>query len=312
MAKPALAQETFFALRHAIARIEGRLPERLETPQTGDLRLRLPVSPTGVERFDAALGGGLPQAGLVELHGQAVRDGGAVSGFALALARLTAMRQKQRAPLLWIATTEMISETGRPYAPGLAGRFGLSPQDLIFAEAAKLTDVLWLAEEAANAGVFSSILVELRGSPAALDLTATRRLHRRTLIAGHPLFLLRQSGTAQPTAAPLRLLVRAGPATRRRTIAGPLTGSIGPPAFHVSIDKSRAALAATSLMLEWTHDAFCEQAAPAYPRALVPAPAGGARLAPALRPVVAFPYARDAAAIAVQQPREQHAARRSA
>src|SRR5690606_36579311 len=111
--------------------------------------------------------------------------------------------------------------------------------NLLLAEAEKLADVLWIAEEAANLGSLAGILLEVRGSPRHLDLTATRRLHRRALAAGHPLFLLRQAGHAEPTAAALRLVVAPMSAAPRLTLSGPLDGSIGPPGFQVSIDKSR-------------------------------------------------------------------------
>lgn len=318
MASHAVARETVVALRQQIARIEGRLAERLGTAVEGTASLpprlaasiRQPVLPTGIAAFDAALGGGLPLAGLIELHGAAVRDGASTAGFALALTRLRDKSEPARAtmPVLWIATAEMAHEAGRPYAPGIAARFGLSPERLIVIEARKLVDALWVAEEAANAGVFSSILAELRGSPAALDLVATRRLHRRALIAGHPLFLLRQAGIAQPTAAPLRLIVAPERASERRTLAGPLVGSIGPPAFRVSVDKSRFSKSST-IALEWIDDAFHEK--PTHSGAVVSEPSGGAVDTPAPRTVLAFPSAPSERS-GVQPPREQHATRRGA
>lgn len=321
MAAQAVAREAVVSLRREIARIEGRLAERLTAPGAeNDDALppqraggrRQPVLATGVDAFDAALGGGLPLAGLTELHSAATRDGGATAGFALALSRLVAARSdRPGAPLLWIGTAEIFNEAGRPYAPGIAHRFGLAPEHLVIATAARLIDVLWIAEEATNAGVFSSVLVELRGSPSALDLTATRRLHRRSLIADHPLFLIRQAGHAQPTAAPLRLSVAAAPASKRRTLSGLLTGSIGPPAFHIAVDKSRTSLAA-SLTLEWTHDAFQERSDAPHSGAMVSAPSGGACATPALRTVVAFPRAQSERALGVQPPGPQYATHRRA
>lgn len=313
MASHAVARDTVVALRHKIAKIEGRLAERLEAPAgiPPRLAMRQPALPTGIAAFDAALGGGLPLAGLVELHGAAVRDGAGTAGFALALARLRDKAEPDRAgmPLLWIGTAEMFREAGRPYAPGLAVRFGLPPDRLLVAEAPRTVDALWIAEQAAVAGVFSSVLVELRGAPSVLDLTATRRLHRRALLAGRPLLLIRQSGIAQPTAAPLRLLVAPERAAERRTIGGALPGSIGPPAFRVTVDKSRASRI-SMFTLEWSNDAFQEKADATHPGAVVPLPAGGTADAPALRTVVAFQ--RPGRRPGLQPPREQHAARRGA
>jgi protein ImuA len=316
MATDAVARESIFVLRQKIARIEGRVVERLETPSLAALPPRMvkamhqPVLSTGVEAFDVALAGGLPMAGLIELHGAAVRDGAALAGFTLALMRL---REKagltlSETPVLWLSTTEMAREAGRPYAPGLTTRFGLPSHRLLFIEAAKPIDILWAAEEAAATGVFSGMLLELRGSPGALDLLATRRLHRRALIAGHPLFLLRHAGSAQPTAAPLRLVITPEPASKRRTRAGPLAGSIGPPAFNVTVDKSRLSKK-SNIILEWSDDAFHEKPA-AHSGNLLSLPAGRAADAATARTVVALPRPADRSG--VQSPREQHPARRGA
>lgn len=256
MATSATAHDALCALRHRIAKIEGRLAERLDddgasTPAGGG-RLRI-----GADRLDKALGGGLPKAGLIEIHGRASRDAGAASAFALALCRLSTDAGKP-APLLWIGTSEMFREAGRPYAPGLAAVFGLRPDGLLVAEAERLADVLWIAEEAARVDALRAILLEIRGSPHALDLTVTRRLHRRALLSGFPLLLLREAGEAQPTAAPLRLMVAPAPAAPRLTLAGPLPGSIGPPAFRVTVSKSRTAIPA-SFTLEWVDDVFRER-----------------------------------------------------
>lgn len=326
MAQPATAQEQLFALRRQIARIEGRpegwIETSLETPAAGSMDagadLGSGATPVllrrggvaahdlvalGAEHFDRALGGGVPRLGLTELHAAAMRDAAAVSGFALALAMLMLGAAGLASPVLWIATSDFLRETGRPYAPGIAHRFGLSPQNLLFATAPKPVDALWVAEEAAAAGAFSAILVEIGGNPRDLDLTATRRLHRRALLAGQPMFLLRAAALAAPTAAPLRLNVAAAPSTLRNTLSGPLTGSIGPPAFDVAIGKSRTAIPAT-VTLEWSHGAFQDRTTsrPALSGAVAALPSGGTDDAATLRQVLAFPGPRDAAA-GLQPPR---------
>lgn len=318
MASQAMARGTIVALRHSIARIEGRLAERLEVPGgDDDIVLRrggVPAEgllPLGAPAFDHALGGGVPCAGLTEIHGAAMRDAGATAGFALALTRL--MAKQPAAGILWIATADLFREAGRPYAPGLARRFGIAASRLLVAEIPKPVDALWVAEEAANTAAFSAILLEIGGNPGVLDLTATRRLHRRALLAGQPLFLLREAASAEPTAAPLRLVVSAAPAAPRQTLAGPLSGSIGPPAFHVRTDKSRTAISAT-VTLEWKDDAFEERQSlhAEDTRALVSASGGGSRPAPASGALLAFPGADGKgggqAASGVQPARQQHPA----
>ena len=308
MAMSAVARETVFALRRQIAKIEGTLPERLQAPAgsapdditRSDMTLvrhGLAVASadaflhTGIERLDAALGGGLPKAALSEIHGQETRDAGAVAGFALSLVSLI-LKEKQGLPILWVGTAEIFHEAGTPYARGLHALFGIAPEQLLFSEAPKLTDALWVAEEAAKMTALAAIILEIRGSPQRLDLTATRRLHARAQNAVRPVFLLRQAGEAEPTAAPVRLIVSAAPAASRRTIAGPLAGSIGRPAFTVSIGKSRTALPG-QFTLEWNPDEHrFEERRPSRPEnsvAVVSASRGGADPAPAPGTVVAFP-----------------------
>jgi len=350
MAMSAVARDTVFALRRQIAKIEGTLPERLQAPSgsaaeaiPGKVRSGFPSGivekqilanavasdmtivrrglavasadaflHTGIERLDTALGGGLPKAALSEIHGLETRDAGAVAGFALSLVSLI-LKEKQGLPILWVGTAEIFHEAGLPYARGLHALFGIEPEQLLFSEAPKLLDALWIAEEAARMTAFAAVILEIRGSPQRLDLTATRRLHARAQNAGRPLLLLRQAGEPDPTAAPVRLIVSAAPAASRETVAGPLAGSIGRPAFTVDIGKSRTALPG-QFTLEWNPNehAFAERTENSV--AVVPASARGADPAPASGAVLAFPAVAAPAAIsptACGQPsRQQHPAHR--
>ncbi|UCI30762.1 ImuA family protein [Mesorhizobium sp. B4-1-4] len=279
MAMNAVARETVFALRRQIAKIEGTLPERLQAPAAASLDTNasavantdltpnadltivrrgkaaaLPDAflPIGVGRLDAALSGGLPKAALSEIHGLETRDAGAVAGFALSLTSLI-LKQAQGLPVLWIGTTEIFREAGFPYARGLHASFGIEPGQLLFSEAPRLLDALWVAEEAARMTALAAVILEIRGNPQRLDLTATRRLHARAISAGRPVFLLRQAAEPEPTAASVRLIVSPAPAVPRATVAGPLAGSIGRPAFTITIGKSRTALPG-QFTLEWNPD----------------------------------------------------------
>ena len=297
MATSAVVRDTVFALRRQIAKIEGTLAERLDAP-AGESHGLLA---TGAGRLDAALGGGLPKAALTEFHGAETRDAGTVAGFALSLAGLALKAAGSPAPILWVGTAEIFREAGFPYARGLQAGFGIAPEMLLYAEAPKLVDALWIAEEAAGLTALSAVVLELRGNSERLDLTATRRLHRRAQMAGRPVFLLRQAAFAEPTAAPV---VAPAPAAPRLTVAGPLDGSIGRPAFTVTIDKSRAAQPG-QFTLEWNPDerTFLDrkrvggtgkwrrdaQEGAKDPVALVSASSGGADTAAAPGAVVAFP-----------------------
>lgn len=319
MAINAVAQDTVFALRRQIAKIEGTLPERLEAPADFDadrmlvrrsgVAERHGLLATGADHFDAALNGGLSKAALTEFHGAETRDAGTVAGFALALAGLLLKEAETKAsetpaPILWVGTTEIFREAGFPYARGLQAGFGIAPENLLYAQAPKVTDALWIAEEAAGLTALSVVVLELRGNPDRLDLTATRRLHRRAQMAGRPVFLLRQAALAEPTAAPVRLVVAPAPATSRNTMAGPLDGTIGRPGIAITIGKSRAAQPG-QFTLEWNPDerTFLDrrhagathqrpwdiQKRTKDPVAVVPLSSRGTDSAAAARPVLAFP-----------------------
>lgn len=330
MATSAVAQEAVLSLRRTIAKIEGRPAERLDAPSPaspGTVLRRGAVAAvdvcgdgrhgfltTGAERLDLALGGGLPMAALTEIHGTAARDAGAASGFALAMAGRIRRRRRERGetgPVLWIGAGPAFAEAGFPHAPGLARLAGLGADDLLFCAAARLEDALWVAEEAARLEALSLVLVEVRGNSARLDLTATRRLHRRAQIAGRPVLLLRQAAVAEPTAAPARLLVSAAPAALRATLAGPLPGTLGHAAFAVTIGKGRGAFPGP-FFLEWNPNelSFCERR-PQDAGAVVPASPRRADPAPAAGTVVAFaPAGRGPDGAGGQPPRHQHPADR--
>jgi protein ImuA len=327
MATCAVARETVFALRRQIAKIEGKLCERLETPAIGhpDTAERADLTVvrrggvadgevllrTGSDGLDAALGGGLPKAALTEIHGDQTRDAGAAAGFMLALASLILKRQAgPSAPILWIGTAEIFREAGFPHARGLHGFFGIEAEALLFCEAKKAVDALWVAEEAARMTALSAVVLEMRGNPQKLDLTATRRLHARARDAGRPLFLLRHAAGAQPTAAPLRLVVSPSPAACRETIAGPLSGSIGRPAFTVAIGKGSHAPPA-QFTLEWNSDErMFEERRTTNPVAVVSPSRGRTHPAPATGAVLAFPAGTPRAAGDQSPPEERPAHRR--
>ena len=323
MAINAMAQETLFALRQKIAKIEGNLPEMLTSPDDSATVLRHQgiaagsgtLFKTGAARLDNALGGGIPCAALTEIHGGEIRDAGAVAGFSLTLAGLISNRKAghgARFPVLWIGVSQDFAETGFPYAPGILALSGLSPDELLISQTTKLLDALWIAEEAARLQELSAVILEVHGNPVRLDLTATQRLHRRAQMAGRPVFLLRQAAKAEPTAAPVRILVAAATAVSRRTLAGPLADLIGRPAFTVAIGKSRTALPG-EFILEWNPDEHVfEERRPENSRSVVSAPAFRPDFSPAPGQVVAFKPAGKVTAAGHQPSGGQHPARRGA
>ncbi len=311
MAKAAVARATVFALRRQIARIEGTLPERLEDPLAAagaGRRQGGGVLATGADGLDAALGGGLPKAALIEVHGAGTRDAGAVTGFGLALAALLASGSAA-APVLWIGMAELFHEAGFPDAAGLWKAFGIEPLDLLLCTATRAADVLWIAEEAARLATPAAVVLEMRGNPRQFDLTATRRLHTRARDSGRPLLLLRQAAVAAPTAAPVRLVVGPSPSALRGTMARPLAGSIDRPAFTVAVDKGGRA-GPRQFTLEWNPDErrFEEQRRDERaknPLPVVSLPRHGADIAAAPGKVLAFERGRRSGAAGDQPPRQE-------
>ncbi|MDL2406488.1 hypothetical protein PY650_12615 [Rhizobium calliandrae] len=273
MAEAAVARDTLFALRETIARLEGRpIPalaavahEVLAAEPGADPADDVQSLATGVADLDEAMQGGVPLNGLTEIRSLALRDAGAASGFTLALAaRLRALavqaggqaagKSATVSPVLWIGDTVAAMEAGLPYAIGLRD-FGLEPAGFLQALPRKLEEALWLAEVALASAAFAVVILEVRGNPARFGLTESRRLALRAKAAGRPLFLLRQAGEEEASSALFRLLVEPAPALARPLPDGSLLGgSIGHPAFRLTLEKSRNP-APFSITLEWNaHD----------------------------------------------------------
>ncbi|CDM59749.1 MULTISPECIES: ImuA family protein [Rhizobium] len=266
MAQPAVARERLFALRETIAKLEGKPAPALAAAESQALAesglaaknegvLRLPLK---IPALDEAIDGGLPLDGITEVRSDLLREAGAGSGFVLALAatlqRQAEDNQNASLPVLWIADTVSTMEAGEPYAVGLRD-FGLKPDLFFYASPRKLEDALWLAEAAVESGVFAATILEVRGNPKLFGLTESRRLSLRAKASRRPLFLLRQAGEEEASSACFRFLAAPAPAQARPLPDGTmLGGSIGNPAFHLTLEKSRNP-ALLSFLLEWNpHD----------------------------------------------------------
>lgn len=302
MAPPFAAQGDIHALRETIARIEGSVPKPrpgaadgrdTDFSPTGDARL-----PLGIDVFDAAMGGGFPAAGLAEIRTAQTRDWGTASAFVMTLIACLAARVKALSgPLVWIGAPEARLDGGDVWMPGFAGLLGPVPR-IVLVRPARLGDALWAAETAAASASIGAAILEVRGNPAGFALAESRRLHLRARASARPLFLLRQAGAEEASAAPVRFHVAPAPAAARPLAGGaPLPGSLGRPAFAVTLEKSRLP-ASPSLTLEWNPDesrfavrfpvAGAGSAGPAHPGAQLPASSDRPDLADAARTVLAF------------------------
>jgi len=202
-------QETLNALRRVVA----------GASRSGEARLGL-----GVASLDRALGGGLAKGALHEIGPAAPRDGGAATGFAIALAVL-ALREGGQA--IWIRPDFIAAEAGELYGPGLA-LMGLSLQRLIVLEVPRARDGLWAMEETLQCRAAGAIVTELMGEDA--DLTATRRLALAAGSGGGLGLILRHQPCRAANAAMTRWEVAS---------AASELGGLGLPAFAVSLIKNR-------------------------------------------------------------------------
>ncbi|WP_164855813.1 ImuA family protein [Sinorhizobium meliloti] len=267
MAGNAVQRQTVLSLRETIARIEDRgVPGCVRSAKTADPAgfrrgkeeaTRRKILPLGVPQFDEVLQGGLPLEGMMEIRNAETRDAGAAAGFVAALAVLYQRQKKENgrlAPVLWISQTLAACEAGQPYAPGLKA-YGLDAERFLFVSARTVKDALWIAETALSVPVFAVVVLEIRGNPACLALSESRRLHVRARAGGVPLLVLRQAGEEEASSAFFRLQVKPAPAGERPLPDGSvLCGSIGHPAFHLLVEKSRRQ-ASDDIFLEWNaHD----------------------------------------------------------
>jgi len=124
----------------------------------------------GVASLDQALAGGLACGALHEIGPAAALQGGAVAGFATALAA-RALRGGGQA--VWIQPDFTITEAGALYGPGL-DLMGLPVERLVILRVPRPRDALWAMEEALKCRAAAAVVAELAGENA--DLTATRRL----------------------------------------------------------------------------------------------------------------------------------------
>ncbi len=308
MARSALAQETVFALRETIARLEGKPIPALAAAQaqavaegqerTQDRPTRLE---TGIAALDEALDGGLPLDAITEIRSRGFFDAGSASGFTVGLSVLIKARapKAENLPLLWISDRMASQEAGAPYLIGMRG-FGLGTEPFFQALPNRLDEALWLAEAALASGAFGVTILETRGNPKTFGLTESRRLALRAKAAGRPLLLLRHAAEEEASSAAFRFLTQPAFASQRRLPDGSmLGGSIGPSVFRLTLEKSRNP-APLCLSLEWNpHDrrfncvdtprhAVPERQPAAHSGALFPKTFDRPDLAPAPGAVLAF------------------------
>lgn len=214
------APATLSCLRQAVAKIEG---------QETDLGVASPPFAFGIRVIDEVLQGGLLSASLHEIAPATVRDFGAATGFAFALAARAA---KSGGDTLCIQTDFAAIESGDIYGPG-CDLFGLQTKQLLILKVSHPLDALWAMEEALKCRALASVIVELPHEGPVADLTATRRLTLAAREGGSLGFLLRHRPSSLTGSVETRWEVAAVPSRPDQF------GGLGRTAFVLSLTKNR-------------------------------------------------------------------------
>lgn len=96
--------------------------------------------------------------------------------------------------ILWIQDRLTRSETGRPYLMGLH-------RPLMLMQLSRPLDVMTAMEEGLRCKALTAVIAEIRGDPVAVNFTSMKRLTLRAEATGIPCWLIRQSATANLSAA---------------------------------------------------------------------------------------------------------------
>jgi protein ImuA len=150
--------------------------------------------------------------------------------------------------LLWVRQAFLDREFGGPNPCGL-GELGLDPGRITLVSAADAPSALQAGLEGARCAALAAVVVELWGEPAALDLTASRRLALAAKASGVRVMMLRAGARPRPSAAETRWEVRAAPS---RALPANAPGN---PAFDITLLRSRIGLEGRRHHLEWDRDA---------------------------------------------------------
>ncbi|MBB5686793.1 ImuA family protein [Sphingobium boeckii] len=227
------------ALKRRIARI-GAIPSAL-----GESGIALGHAP-----MDAALGGGLARGKVHELFALAASDAGSAAGFALMLA----LKARGGGAVLWLRTEAAERGQGALYAPGLVA-LGLDPGALVIGVMPDDVALLKAAVDAVRCGDLGAAVIECRGNPRALDLTASRRLAIAAEKSGVTALFLRTEAVPAPSAAETRWAVRPAVSVALEAEAP------GQTAIEVELLRRRAGPSGMRWRLEWDRDgqAFREE-----------------------------------------------------
>lgn len=224
-------QQRLTALRDTIADIERK-------PPLGESQ----SEPASDHASDfPALPGGLVQ----EIYADEMRDAGASLGFALAQAQHLVDARRPAIFYLQLAKDALLF--GLPYGPGLSW-LGLDPRSLVIVRTADMADFLWAAEEVIACAAVAAVVADIKGEPKLLNFTASRRLSLRASAHRVTLFVLRYGQQRDTSASHLRWHM----APHRSGRNSHDNRGLGPPRWHLTLEKGRIAGSRNQWLLEWT------------------------------------------------------------
>jgi protein ImuA len=167
-----------------------------------------PALSLGVAGLNRALGGGLHAGALHEV----LAGDWSAGGFAacLAIRAAGASFNGKGGPIFWVRPDYEALEYGALHAQGLS-ELGGSPENLFLIKTANAAEALSAASDILACPHVGALLLEIAGQPAALDLTAGRRLNFLAGESGVTAILLREGAEALPSAALTRWHVSSRP-----------------------------------------------------------------------------------------------------
>ncbi|MGK2909049.1 MAG: ImuA family protein, partial [Sphingobium sp.] len=194
--------------------------------------------PTGHERIDQAIGGGVAQGCLHELFATDPEDSGSATGFAAMIAMLLG------GDIIWLRQEAAQKSSGRLHAAGLVD-LGLDPSRLLLGLLPDPPSVLRAAADVVRCPEVGVAVVELWRRPPALDLTASRRLALAAEASGVTVLLLRIDAEPTPSAARTRWAVRSA-------ASAPLEANApGYPTLEIELLRQRGRPAGGCWQVEW-------------------------------------------------------------
>jgi protein ImuA len=193
-----------------------------------------PAISLGFPAADTVLGGGLRRGALHEVF---AGDWGA-GGFVACLAILATGKK----PLFWIRPDYEALEYGALSATGLL-ELGGAPKNLFLLRTPDAADALCAAADILACPHVGAVVLELCGTPRALDLVASRRLALLAEESGVTLFVLREGAQPEPSAAATRWQVQS-------LASHPQNDDWGAPRFSARLTRHRLG-ALCDFTLEW-------------------------------------------------------------